>query len=709
MIRNALHFKCRTIMLLMAVLMLASLKPATAQDVVGVSEILSSTNSSEIDTYSATDLSYAVSLYYGAYVEGRLYDNSTLIAEGSAQAQQDAYGYMSKPLKVGDIYTIESDHYLVASFAYSADGSSYYDNPDYFDPGNDGGPTDPSGSSFSEGGGPEYIETEYLYLGTTGVQISSAQPSINSISPNIGSTGTSGTITVKGNNLVDPFTGSASPSITGSGVTLTPSSSSTGTQVNLNYSIDQGAATGNRSLTLQDRFGTSNAETFTVAYPPAVVTSISPSTWTAGQTTSVTITGTGFGTAPTISVTGSGVALTLNSASPDGTTIHATATVSATASLQSVTVQVTPGYTGNSFTCNCQGQPPDGTDTATIQPIAPPPQIMFNGQNISGTTQTVLAGQKIVLSVATPSGYSIQSQSWSFSHQSAITGGFTNTAGNGPPSASGGGVEAADPPLNQNSLTFYWVDPGDNGETVTCNYTLTNGASGSATATFNINGPTGNLLPTATMLPNNQAVQIITDSDGADLSLTGSSLPGYSNGNMGIVFSANATVPSANPGAFIWVQIVTSDQSSMIDRKNGSIDCPATPASGLDNAYPYLPAAQYVSDSPYSNLEQYSDGEYSRSFSATMYLMWDPALPSGCTTATPSNASTCTSIPIPLGKVNWHFSGCAINTKTSHPNGTTWSLQCGVGAPSAPESSGFPEWTNAVANGEADTCGPHSY
>ncbi|MBT9332947.1 hypothetical protein [Paracidobacterium acidisoli] len=94
--------------------------------------------------------------------------------------------------------------------------------------------------------------------------------------------------------------------------------------------------------------------------------------------------------------------------------------MSLTAPAQSVTVQVAPGYTGSSFTCNCQGQSPDGTDTATIQPVAPPPQIMFNGQNISGTTQTVVAGQKIALSVPTPSGYSIQSQSWVFSNQSAI-------------------------------------------------------------------------------------------------------------------------------------------------------------------------------------------------------------------------------------------------------------------------------------------------
>ena len=53
-------------------------------------------------------------------------------------------------------------------------------------------------------------------------------------------------------------------------------------------------------------------------------------------------------------------------------------------------------------------------------------------------------------------------------------------------------------------------------------------------------------------------------------------------------------------------------------------------------------------------------GEGWETFTATMYLMWDPALPSGCTPAKTvqnsdgtfmSTASTCTSIPIPLSVV----------------------------------------------------------
>jgi hypothetical protein len=325
-----------------------------------------------------------------------------------------------------------------------------------------------------------------------------------------------------------------------------------------------------------------------------VVTNVSPSVWIAGQQTSVTITGTGFGTAPTLSANGTGVNLTLNSASPDGTTIQATATVTLTAPSENVTVTVQPGYAGSGFYCNCQGAPPNGTDTATVQPVTPTPQIMFNGGNIAGTTQSVVAGQQIALSVPTPSGYSIQSQSWVFSNQSAITGGFVNGDGTPgtQPSASAGGSEASDPSLNQNSLTFYWVNPGDNGETVTCTYTLNNGQSASATATFNIGGPTGNLLPngfaqsdiTGTSLSNAQ-------NSSAAVTMSNSPVkPG-----VGILFNDNATLPS---GKFIWVQILDSVTYSQLVY-SGYPYTPSNALNQIDGIYPYFNGTQNTTwDSP---------------------------------------------------------------------------------------------------------------
>ncbi len=263
-------------------LWLGSATPSAAQSVVGVSEILSSTDSSEIDTYSATEIDYQTSLYYGASVVGNLYQNGTLIASGSASDPSDAYGYIGKPLQVPDQYQLESDHYLVAAYVYaSSGGTTYWSNPDYFLSGGDGSP-DPGGSSFVPGGGPAYYSTQYLYLGTTAVPMSSAGPTIASISPAAGTVGTSGTITVYGDNLVDAFTNQASAAITGSGVTLSINSAGA-SQVVLNYSIAANADTGNQGLTLSTRFGSSNTASFNVGDPTPVIASISPGTWSAGR------------------------------------------------------------------------------------------------------------------------------------------------------------------------------------------------------------------------------------------------------------------------------------------------------------------------------------------------------------------------------------------------------------------------------------------
>lgn len=102
-------------------------------------------------------------------------------------------------------------------------------------------------------------------------------------------------------------------------------------------------------------------------------------------------------------------------------------------------------------------------------------------------------------------------------------------------------------------------------------------------------------------------------------------------------------------------------------------------------------------------------GEGWESFTATMYLMWDPGIsftgtqscqiaktvqnPDGTFT---QSASTCASIPIPLSFVKWHWSGCAINTQVNQTNKTTWSLSTVRGCPvqtlGTPQSAGFPEW-----------------
>jgi hypothetical protein len=294
---------------------------------------------------------------------------------------------------------------------------------------------------------------------------------------------------------------------------------------------------------------------------------------------------------------------------------------------------------------------------------------MFNAANISGTTQQVVAGQQIILSVTAPQGYTIQNQSWSFSHQSAITGGFVNTAGTGQPSASGGGQEAADPQLNQPTLTFYWVNPGDNGETVTYTYTLNNGQSASATATFNIGGPTGTLLPNA-FVQTNDSASAVNNAQSNPATLTMTNAPGMP--NRGIWFNDLATL---NNGTFIWAQILNSVTFSQIAPTNTGYIPPTSAGTGLDGIYPY-PQLSNIStaDTPARSDLLAGLGEAAETFSAKMYVLWDPTLPAGCTPATTntsqqiytSSQSTCTSIPVPLASVIWTWGACAINQLPPH-------------------------------------------
>lgn len=140
---------------------------AMSQQVVGVSVM--AFNGDTIDTYSATELDYYADAYYDAYVEGYLFQNGGLIRSGSASsgsASNIAYGYMSAPLILSQVYQLESDHYLMAAFAYYDGGTAYYSNPYGFAflP---GGSSYPSGTPFLPGGGPVYVTVQYGYLGTT--------------------------------------------------------------------------------------------------------------------------------------------------------------------------------------------------------------------------------------------------------------------------------------------------------------------------------------------------------------------------------------------------------------------------------------------------------------------------------------------------------------------------------------------------------------
>jgi hypothetical protein len=214
------------------------------------------------------------------------------------------------------------------------------------------------------------------------------------------------------------------------------------------------------------------------------------------------------------------------------------------------------------------------------------------------------------------------------------------------------------------------------------------------------------------MLPNNHGVAIGVYGGDDEIRTVGTQVPG---GTVGISFTAKATI---NSGVFQWVQLINGDQTNYLNSV-GKASCPPTPKSGLDTTYPYpfAPASTTTTfDSPNSSLPS-NYGELQRSFTATMYLMWDPTIPTGCTPAQTSGngvstPSQCTSIPIPLSSVQWHYSGCGINSKANQQNGTTWLLQCGINNVSTVQASGpavpdngFPTWSTVVT-GPVSGCVP---
>jgi hypothetical protein len=138
-----------------------------------------------------------------------------------------------------------------------------------------------------------------------------------------------------------------------------------------------------------------------------------------------------------------------------------------------------------------------------------------------------------------------------------------------------------------------------------------------------------------------------------------------------MTFQASAAQYST--GTFQWVQLINHD----ITQNMGS-GGPIPPSDAisstpeLDGGYPYgvLSNGQPLgnvtttnvtndtaTDSPFIALAV-AQGELSRSFNATMYLMWVPNAASGCS-ATANNPCT---VPIPLGSVNWQWQGSATDT-----------------------------------------------
>lgn len=324
---------------------------AQAQYAIGISAIAADPQT--VDTYSATELDPIANYYYDPYVAGflgRKYFTSLnweIIRSGSALGGSEddiADGYMSAPTENFSRYQLESDHYVVAYYyEYEPCCGYYFYNPAGYGFASTNDPDWPSGQPFPPGDGPVWIQAQYLYLGTTAVEIAVSPPAIEAIQPTAAQRGQNGAIELYGQFMSTTY----QAQISGSGVSLAISYVSEN-QVELQFNIDSTAATGMRQLTLTNSFGTSNQEDFLIADPTPVITGISPASWEVGAQTDVVITGRGFGTRPLVNITGAGITITVTSATD--TEIRANFSIDTNTAEGQRTVTVTSqGYGGNPF------------------------------------------------------------------------------------------------------------------------------------------------------------------------------------------------------------------------------------------------------------------------------------------------------------------------------------------------------------------------
>ncbi len=290
----------------------------------------------------------------------------------------------------------------------------------------------------------------------------------------------------------------------------------------------------------------------------------------------------------------------------------------------------------------------------------PQPRIFWGARDITGTTQTVVAGQQIQLNVTLHPGLQIRDQCWTIEPLGEYVGGFVHRPEHGGPQPVS---------LNGPTVTVYWVRPGAE-RRVTYRVTMTNGESSTAIARFDVEGPSVQDIEVPLV---ELKVGPGTQPNSSYMSFAGS----------GISFRAHYNLPEGLLRNYTWVQLVTRDEIEVSAGKNIMICTPKSLpepelGAGLDTDYPY-DWRNPTHDSP--PLQLYPDAaEISRRFHARMYLM----LGSGM-----SN-----SIVVPLGYVAWHFEGHAVR-KDLLTN--TWTLTYGSGGADDPEhpyqpSRSYPAW-----------------
>ena len=283
--------------------------------------------------------------------------------------------------------------------------------------------------------------------------------------------------------------------------------------------------------------------------------------------------------------------------------------------------------------------------------------IKQGSNNITGTTQNVIVGQQIPLSVevvgSTEAPSNIQ---WS------VPG--TRVANFSASSSSGTVTQLNN--LQASSLTFYWVDGGDNREvTLGCRIGTT---QFNKNAIFNVKRPTGSITTSTGSVA-------LDNASGGSFSLHFGVIS--TSGTPGITFTRSISVPSGFSGDTQWVQIV--DSTTRTKTPNGANTLTLQGSGVLDTNYPYTSAITSAEDSPRSAVDPCTFSFISVSDSYTMHLMFKP--------------SGANSLWVPLRQVSWNWSGSGGRFTTC---GWILSTSNHSTNPTDQDSTDYPTWTGNV-------------
>ncbi len=408
------------------------------------------------------------------------------------------------------------------------------------------------------------------------------------------------------------------------------------------------------------------------------ISSVSPSIFTYGAGGTLTIVGSGFNAMPSpVKIKFDDPGITATGSVVNDTQISGTYQVACGATVGAHSIWASFGNADGGA-----GVPSNSLPISVVLPAAPTPSIKLGGNSISGT-QSVVVGQQIVLSnsVSLPACMSKSSEQWTPSSSSTAgtpIGGYSGSQTSGSVTSLASNTSS--------TYTFYWVYPATS-VPVTYQYAMSGGGSAVsspvASATFNITGPSGGTMTnthfssvtvkdwSGTCTPDGAGPYFVYGS----LAVSGNTPSCTNTGTVGISFAASG-YSNFSGGDWFFVHLLNSNTVTV-----GTDSCTST--SGKDGDYPNPPPEN---DSPFFHLLS-TDRSISRSFNATMYLMW--------------KSSTTASIPVPLGYQVWAFSGSAICSAscgsaanwTPTTTGTPGPVGTFVQSTAQQSSFGYPTWT----------------